>query len=102
MVDASRQLALASPSECSAGSSYRRAIEGQPLPCALVDLDAFDANVERLLAPARAAKKSVRIATKSIRVPELIDRVAKMPGVRGLMTYSAARARFSSSAGRAT
>ncbi len=69
---------------------YRRALAGEPLPSALVDLDAFDANVERLLAPVRAAGKTVRIATKSIRCPTLIRRAAARPGVRGLMTYSAA------------
>lgn len=67
----------------------REAIVGEPLPCALVDLDAFDANVERILRPVRAHKKTLRPATKSIRVPELIRRVAAHEGVRGLMTYSA-------------
>lgn len=66
----------------------KRAIAGEPLPCALVDLDAFDANVERLLAPIRAAGKTLRPATKSIRVPDLIQRVLARPGVAGLMTYS--------------
>ena len=45
------------------------------LPCALVDLAAFDRNcahVARL-----AATKRVRIATKSIRVAALIERVLK-------------------------
>ncbi len=78
---------------------YRRALDGQPLPAAFVDLDHFDANVERLLAPVRSAKKTVRIATKSIRCPALIDRVAKLPGVRGLMTYSAAESAFLVGAG---
>lgn len=64
------------------------AIRGEPLPCALVDLDAFDENVARLLSPIVAAKKTLRPATKSVRVPELLRRVTARPGVRGLMTYS--------------
>lgn len=66
----------------------RRALAGETLPAAVVDLDAFDANVERLLAPARAAGKPVRIATKSLRCPTLIARAAERGG-GGLMTYTA-------------
>jgi len=73
---------------------YRRVLEKEPLPAALVDLDAFDANLERLLAPVRAAKKTARIASKSIRCPALIRRAMKAEGVRGLMTYSAAESAF--------
>jgi D-serine deaminase-like pyridoxal phosphate-dependent protein len=73
---------------------FRRAIADEPLPAALVDLDAFDANVEKLLAPVRASGKTVRIATKSIRCLSLIQRVAGKEGVQGLMTYSAAESAF--------
>jgi D-serine deaminase-like pyridoxal phosphate-dependent protein len=66
----------------------RRAIAAEPLPCAFVDLDAFDANIERLRAPIVTAGKTLRPATKSIRVPALMSRVLSRPGVRGLMTYS--------------
>jgi len=57
----------------------------------MVDLDALDANVDRLLAPARAHGKALRLATKSIRSPELVKHiVARGAGVvRGLMTYTA-------------
>jgi D-serine deaminase-like pyridoxal phosphate-dependent protein len=68
----------------------RRAIENQPLPCALVDLDAFDKNLEQLTE--RAGNKPLRIATKSIRCPQLIERAAKK--AVGLMTYSAAECAF--------
>lgn len=70
---------------------YRRALGDEPLPCAFVDLDALDANIDRLLAPARAQKKALRIATKSIRSPELVKYVADRGAgvVRGLMTYTA-------------
>jgi D-serine deaminase-like pyridoxal phosphate-dependent protein len=70
---------------------YKRATLGEPLPCAIVDLDALDANIDRLLAPVRARGKSLRIATKSIRAPELVQHIARRGAdvVRGLMTYSA-------------
>lgn len=75
---------------------YSRAIAQEPLPCALVDLDAFDANLERLLRPVRAAGKVLRPATKSIRVPALLERVRERGGdaVAGLMTYSAQETLF--------
>jgi hypothetical protein len=72
----------------------REAIRDEPLPCAFVDLDAFDENVERRLRPIRAGGKTLRPATKSIRVPSLIRRFAAAPGVRGLMTYSARETLF--------
>lgn len=61
------------------------------LPCALVDIAAFDRNcahVARL-----AAGKRVRIASKSIRVPALIERVhARGAPFHGVMAYDAREA----------
>lgn len=60
------------------------------LPAALVDLDAFDRNLDRAVALARATGKTLRIATKSVRVTELLRRVINTGfPVHGLMTYSA-------------
>jgi D-serine deaminase-like pyridoxal phosphate-dependent protein len=79
----------------SPGSSQwerlRRAVSGHALPLALVDLDALEANVERLTAPARAAGKRVRIATKSVRCPALIKHIGDVAGdvVAGAMAYAA-------------
>lgn len=79
---------------------YARLLEGEPLPSAIVDLDAVDANIETLAAPLRAAGKAMRIATKSIRCPELINLVhAKTRDVAidewvGLMTYTASETAF--------
>jgi D-serine deaminase-like pyridoxal phosphate-dependent protein len=69
----------------------RRAVSGCPLPLALVDLDALEANVERLIAPARAGGKRIRIATKSVRCPALLERIADAAGgvVTGAMAYAA-------------
>lgn len=69
----------------------KRALGDEPLPCALVDLDALDTNVDRLLASARAHDKPLRLATKSIRSPELVKYIADRGAgvVRGLMTFTA-------------
>jgi len=68
---------------------YRRLLAEEPLPAALVDLDALDA-------PVRARGKRLRIATKSIRCPDLVryieDRAGEVRG--GLMTYTAAETAF--------
>ncbi len=71
---------------------YCSALAGEPLPAAFVDLDAVDANIETLVAPIRAAGKKLRIATKSLRCPELVDYVLERTRdvAIGLMTYSAA------------
>jgi D-serine deaminase-like pyridoxal phosphate-dependent protein len=71
---------------------YRRALDAQPLPAALVDLDALDGNVARLLEPLRVGGKKLRLATKSIRCPAIVERIAAAAGAtyRGLMTYTAA------------
>ena len=71
---------------------YTRALAGEPLPAAIVDLDAVDANADMLVAPLRAAGKALRIATKSLRCPELVDHVLERSRdvAIGLMTYTAA------------
>jgi len=85
---------------------YRHALAGEALPAAIVDLDAFDANLDRLLGPVRAANKRLRIATKSLRCPALIGRaVARAAAagspVIGLMTYDARETAFWASEGAA-
>jgi D-serine deaminase-like pyridoxal phosphate-dependent protein len=74
----------------------RKAIEGVPLPCAVVDVDAFRANSVKLNAIARNHKKNLRLATKSVRCPRLIKML--LDGgegtVRGLMTYTVTEAAF--------
>ncbi len=70
---------------------YRAALAGEPLPAAFVDLDAFDINVERAVAPVRAAGKRLRVATKSVRCAPLVERAVLRGGttVIGLMPYTA-------------
>jgi D-serine deaminase-like pyridoxal phosphate-dependent protein len=69
-----------------------RALEGAELPALAVDLEAFDRNLERHLAVARANGLTLRFATKSIRVRALIERAHRGKGARGLMTFTIAEA----------
>ncbi|GAA3860495.1 amino acid deaminase/aldolase [Saccharothrix violaceirubra] len=55
-------------------------------PFAIVDLDAFDHNADDLVR--RAGGLPIRVATKSVRVRALLDRVLRRPGYAGLMCYS--------------
>ncbi|MFO0762012.1 MAG: alanine racemase [Byssovorax sp.] len=75
---------------------YRELVRGEPLPLALVDLDAVDRNIETLLAPIRARGKTLRIASKSIRCVALLRYLMEKGGahVRGIMAYAPAEARF--------
>ena len=85
--------------EESPDARYRRylhAVRDEPLPLALVDLDALERNVETVVAAARAQGKTVRVASKSLRSVDLIARVQGAGGsaVRGVMAYCAAEASF--------
>ena len=75
---------------------YRTIVEAEALPCALVDLDALDANAAAVAKPLAGTSKTLRLATKSVRCPDLVARVraAAGPVVRGLMTYTAAETAF--------
>jgi D-serine deaminase-like pyridoxal phosphate-dependent protein len=75
---------------------YRSVTAGEAMPCALVDLDALEANARTLAEPLRGTGKTLRVATKSVRCPELVRRVMAVaaPVARGLMTYTAAETAF--------
>jgi D-serine deaminase-like pyridoxal phosphate-dependent protein len=66
------------------------------LPAMIVDLDVLEANVRRIAEfPARRGK-FLRMATKSVRVPDLIDRILEVGGevFRGAMCFSVPEAAF--------
>lgn len=85
----------------------RRALGDESLPAALCDLDALEANARRLFAAARGdgttPGKKLRLATKSIRCPSIIGRLAKLggEGVIGLMTFAAQETLFLAQQGHA-
>ena len=75
--------------------TWREILRGERLPAALVDLDAFDRNARKMAEIASSRGKRLRLATKSVRVPQLIKRVLEQGGpFRGLMCYSAEEALF--------
>lgn len=72
---------------------WRALLTGVRLPAALVDLDAFDRNVATLDRLASAGGKTIRLASKSIRAPDLLRRAMDAsPRFRGVMCYSAEEA----------
>jgi D-serine deaminase-like pyridoxal phosphate-dependent protein len=87
---------VSGPGDGDRYARFRAALAGEPLPAALVDLDALDHNLELLLAPLRGGTKRLRVATKSVRCPALLRHVLERGGdlVRGLMTYTAAETAF--------
>jgi D-serine deaminase-like pyridoxal phosphate-dependent protein len=75
---------------------WRRALADERLPAALLDLDALERNAQQLFGPARAANKTIRLASKSVRAIEVMKRIIELGAgtVRGLMAYAAAEAAF--------
>lgn len=69
-------------------------LQNERLPAAIVDLDAFDANLDRMRGAVREHALTLRLATKSVRVPALIRRAQERGGgvVSGLMCFSAEEA----------
>lgn len=59
-------------------------------PIAVVDLDAFDANADDLVR--RAGGKPLRVASKSLRVPALLERALAHDGFAGVLAYTLAEA----------
>ncbi len=70
------------------------AVAGSPeplsTPLAVVDLDAFDRNADDLAR--RAGGKPVRVASKSLRVPALVQRALAHDGFSGVLGYALAEA----------
>jgi len=79
----------------------RELVRGEPLPCMIVDLDAYDANVRRLAGIAAAHGKYLRPASKSVRVPALLRRAFEVGGrtFRGVLCYAVGEAALLESEG---
>jgi len=69
---------------------YDRATAGLDAPLAIVDIDAFDANLADL--GRRANGTPIRVASKSLRCRYLLDRALAAPGTAGVLAYSLAEA----------
>jgi len=70
-------------------------LRDEPLPAMVVDLDVLDANVARLSRVAAEHGKQLRVASKSVRVPDLLRHIVDVggPHFRGLMCFSLPEAR---------
>ena len=71
--------------------------EPLPTPLMAVDLDAFDANADDLAR--RAGGTPIRLASKSVRVPALLERALAHDGFRGILAYTLAEALWLESEG---
>lgn len=60
------------------------------LPAVVIDLDAVESNARDLLR--RANGMPIRVASKSIRIPQLISHALAFPGFQGVLAYSLAEA----------
>lgn len=77
-------------------NNFRSALQGTALPCAFVDLDALDANIQTVLSQADGLP--VRLASKSIRCRWLLNYLLAA-GFQGLMCFSAAEAAWLATTG---
>lgn len=73
---------------------FRRVLSGERLPCALIDLEAMERNVERVRARVAGTGRTVRVASKSVRHRGLLRRILGRGGdaFRGVLCYSAEEA----------
>lgn len=67
-------------------STAVNALEDPGTPMVVIDLDAFDANASDLLR--RSGGMPIRVASKSLRIPALIERALAQPGFAGVLGYS--------------
>lgn len=70
---------------------YKEVFDGYSYPLAFVDLDALENNIEEVRG--RANGTPVRVASKSVRCTEILDRILTRPGFQGIMAYSGHEAR---------
>lgn len=71
-----------------------------PLPAAVLDINAFTLNAYSLLE--RAQGTPIRVASKSVRCPELLRAVLQLPGFAGVLAFTVSEAAFLVRAGVTT
>lgn len=75
---------------------WRAILRQESLPCAVVDLDAVDRNLEIIRSALHHRPITLRVASKSVRHPWLLRYLLETGGkaFKGLMTFSTAEAEF--------
>ena len=74
--------------------AFARALRGERLPSAIVDLDALDRNVARIARAIEGSGKTLRVASKSVRHVGLLRRIMEGGGFEGLMCFTLEEACF--------
>lgn len=71
--------------------TYSKALLGQKLPLAFLDLDAFDENIRHVRNIIEGTGRTIRVGTKSIRSEPLTKRIFELggPDFKGLLTFTA-------------
>lgn len=69
-------------------------VKNKKFPLVICDIEAFNQNLERVGNYLKKSKKSLRLCTKSVRVPELIKAVEEKDFVNGIFVYNSAEALF--------
>ncbi|MCW4352421.1 amino acid deaminase/aldolase [Hoyosella sp. YIM 151337] len=77
---------MTSADEFGLRQAYETATRNLDPPFAIVDIDAFDANLEDLTR--RADSMPIRVASKSVRCRTLLTRALAHRGLRGILAYS--------------
>jgi D-serine deaminase-like pyridoxal phosphate-dependent protein len=74
----------------------REALRGERLPAALVNLNAFEENIDRVAAWVRPHGKTVRVASKSVRCPGLLRLIFERApeAMKGVMAFTCEEAEF--------
>ena len=74
----------------------RELVVNEPLPAMIVDLDCLDENISRISELVSSVGKKIRIASKSVRVPSLLEYIMKKggPHFQGIMCFSVPEAAF--------
>ncbi|HME56334.1 MAG TPA: alanine racemase [Candidatus Lokiarchaeia archaeon] len=67
--------------------NFETILQDEPCPSAIVDLDAFDHNIELFTKGIEGSGKKLRVGTKSVRVPALIKRAMVAPGFKGVFLF---------------
>ncbi len=90
---------MSDSSDAALHDRFEAIFEGIEAPFAFVDLDALAANGDAMLS--RAAGKPIRVASKSVRCNEVLDRVdERWDGYQGLLCFTVAEALMLAGRGR--
>lgn len=81
-------------SEIETFSAWEKAFADRRLPAGIINLDTFHRNLDKMAAAIQGSSKKFRVATKSIRVPYLIQEVLKKMQSSSVFCYAVEEAEF--------